>query len=182
MLNGWRLRDTWLVQLVLYHWATTNRKPPTLTILYMYCTGGTESCIQQSLSMCCQNPVRDWLQILSIRKEPMLSGFLGLNRLRKPLSTGGWWLCGYHSPVVRFPATSLVCFHFTLFTSKNIKMWDESSKLLHCDFTILFPSEDEYTIKFCSCCVKVCQQQQSLHTLLLNMFLSSCVAVDWTQH
>ena len=41
MLNGWRLRDTWLVQLVLYHWATTNGKPPTLTILYMYCTGGT---------------------------------------------------------------------------------------------------------------------------------------------
>ena len=62
MLNGWRLRDTWLVQLVLYHWATTNGKPSTLTILYMYCTGGTESCIQQSLSMCCQNPVRDWLR------------------------------------------------------------------------------------------------------------------------
>ena len=118
-------------------------------------------------------------KILSIRKEPMLSGFLGLNRLRKPLSTGGWWLSGCHSPVVWFPATSLVCFHFTLFTSKTSKCETRVLSCWHCDFTISFPSEDEYTIKFCSCCVKVCQQQQSL---LLNMFLNNCVEIDWTQH
>ena len=27
---------------VFYHWAMTNRKPPALTILYLYCTGGAE--------------------------------------------------------------------------------------------------------------------------------------------
>ena len=47
---------------MLYHWATTAGRPPTLTILYAYCTGGTE-CLShtpswQPLSMCRQNSVR----------------------------------------------------------------------------------------------------------------------------
>ena len=32
----------WLEPPVLCHWATTTGQPPTLTILYVYCTGGTE--------------------------------------------------------------------------------------------------------------------------------------------
>ena len=35
-------QDTWLEPPVLCHWATTTGQPPALTILYMYCTGGTE--------------------------------------------------------------------------------------------------------------------------------------------
>ena len=43
-----------LVQSVLCHWATTTRQPPTLTILYMYCTDGTEylSRTPDSYSVC----------------------------------------------------------------------------------------------------------------------------------
>ena len=53
-------------------------QPPVLTILYMYCTGGTE-CLSRtpgSHSVCAvRTPLGvDW-KILSIRKEPMLSGF-----------------------------------------------------------------------------------------------------------
>ena len=54
-------------------------QPPTLTILYVYCTGGTE-CLNRtpgSHSVCA---VRTLLEvdrnIFSIRKEPMLSGSL----------------------------------------------------------------------------------------------------------
>ena len=32
----------WLEPPLLCHWATTTGQPPTLTIFYMYCTGGTE--------------------------------------------------------------------------------------------------------------------------------------------
>ena len=32
----------WLEPPVLCHWTTTAGQPPTLTILHMYCTGGTE--------------------------------------------------------------------------------------------------------------------------------------------
>ena len=32
----------WVELLVLCHWAMTAWQPPALTILYMYCTGGTE--------------------------------------------------------------------------------------------------------------------------------------------
>ena len=35
-------RHLWLESPVLCHWAMTAGRPPTLTILYMYCTGGTE--------------------------------------------------------------------------------------------------------------------------------------------
>ena len=35
-------RHLWLEPPGLCHWAMTARQPPTLTILYMYCKGGTE--------------------------------------------------------------------------------------------------------------------------------------------
>ena len=44
----------WLEPPVLCYWATTTGQPPALTILYMYCTGGTE-CLRHipgSLSVC----------------------------------------------------------------------------------------------------------------------------------
>ena len=72
----------WLEPPVLCHWATATRQPPTLTILYMYCAGGTEclSCTPGSHSVCAvRSPLGVDRQILSIRKEPILSGFLTLN-------------------------------------------------------------------------------------------------------
>ena len=67
----------WLEPPVLCHWATTAGWPPTLTILYIYCTGGTEylSHTPGSHSVCAVRTLLgvDW-KILSIRKEPMLSG------------------------------------------------------------------------------------------------------------
>ena len=46
MWKGWqcqnRTQDTWLEPPVLCHWATVTKQPPALTILYVYCTGGTE--------------------------------------------------------------------------------------------------------------------------------------------
>ena len=63
---------------VLCHWATTAGQPPTLTILYMHCTGGTE-CLSHtpaSHSVCAvRTPLGVDRKILSVRKEPMLSGF-----------------------------------------------------------------------------------------------------------
>ena len=60
----------------------TARQVTTLTILYVYCTGGTE-CLSHtpgSHSVCA---IRLQLEvdqkIFSVRKEPMLSGFLTLN-------------------------------------------------------------------------------------------------------
>ena len=67
---------------MLCHWATTTGQPPAPTILYMYCTGATEilqSHTWQPLSMCHQNSTRGWPKILTIRREPMMSGFFGLN-------------------------------------------------------------------------------------------------------
>ena len=64
--------------------ATELRQPDNhhLTILYMYCTGGTE-CLSRtpgSHSVCAvRTPLGVDRKILSIRKEPMLSGFLTLN-------------------------------------------------------------------------------------------------------
>ena len=37
-----RTQHTWLELPVLCHWATTAGQPPSLTIIYVYCTGGTE--------------------------------------------------------------------------------------------------------------------------------------------
>ena len=75
-------QDTWLEPPVLCHWATATGQPPALTILYMYCTGGTE-CLSRtpgSHSVCAiRTPLEVDRKILSIRKESMLSGFLTLN-------------------------------------------------------------------------------------------------------
>ena len=76
-----KLGHLWLEPPVLCHLALTAGQPPTLTILYMYCTDGTEclSGTPVSHSVCAVRTrlVVDW-KILSIRKEPMLSCFLTL--------------------------------------------------------------------------------------------------------
>ena len=49
--------ELWLELPVVFHLATTAGQPPALTILYIYCTGGTEvpqSHTLQPLSMCHQ--------------------------------------------------------------------------------------------------------------------------------
>ena len=66
-------------------WAATARRPPTFTILYMFCTGGTEchSRTPDSHSVCAvRTPLGVDRKILSIRKEYMLSGFFTLNAQR----------------------------------------------------------------------------------------------------
>ena len=72
----------WLEPPVLCHWATTAGQPPALTILYMYCTSGTE-CLSHTPGSHPACAIRTLLgvdrKILSIRKEPMLSGLLTLN-------------------------------------------------------------------------------------------------------
>ena len=77
-----RTQDTCLDPPVLCHWATTDGQPPTLTILYMYCTDGAE-CLSRtpgSHSACVvRTPSGVNRKIVSVRKEPMLSGFLTLN-------------------------------------------------------------------------------------------------------
>ena len=66
--SRWELNPgyLWLEQPVLCHWPITARQSPTLTILYMYCTGGTKCLTHthtwQPLSMCHQNSVRGWLE------------------------------------------------------------------------------------------------------------------------
>ena len=67
---------------VLCQWAMATGQPPTFTILYMYCTGGTEclSRIPRTHSVCAITTQLGVDQkILSIRKELILSGFLTLN-------------------------------------------------------------------------------------------------------
>ena len=72
----------WLEPLVLCHWATEARQSPTLTILYMYCAGGTE-CLSRtpgSHSVCAiRTPVRGQPYNSLHQEKPMLSGFLTLN-------------------------------------------------------------------------------------------------------
>ena len=84
----------WLEPPVLCHWATTAGQPPTLTILYIYCTGGTE-CLSRthgSHSVCAvRTPLGVDRKILSIRKEPMLSGFLTLKAQSILPHTGNKW-------------------------------------------------------------------------------------------
>ena len=67
----------------------TAGQPPTLTILYMYCTGGTD-CLSRTpgiYSVCAiRTQLRVNLKIPSIRKEPMLSG---LSHSKCWVSTGG---------------------------------------------------------------------------------------------
>ena len=75
----------WLEPPMLCHWAMTAGQPPAITILYMYCTGGTEclSHTPSNHSVCTVCTITTLLginrKILSIRREPMLSGFLTLN-------------------------------------------------------------------------------------------------------
>ena len=67
----------WLEPPVLCHWSTTASRPPTLTILYVYWADGTEclSCTSGSDPACAvRTPLGVDRKILSIRKEPMLSG------------------------------------------------------------------------------------------------------------
>ena len=71
---------------MLCHWATTAGQPPTLTILYAlhrwYWNSQTHT-----LRVCHQNSIMGWPEILSIRKEPMLSDLLTLN-VRLPATAG----------------------------------------------------------------------------------------------
>ena len=87
----------WLESPVLYYWAMTAGQPPTLTILYMYCTGGTE-CLTRtpgSRSVCAlRTQFGINRKILSVRKEPMLSGFLTLNAKSILLKKWIWMLWG----------------------------------------------------------------------------------------
>ena len=65
-------------------------QPPTLTILYMYCTGGTEclSCTPGSHSACAIRTLLGFdRKILSIRKEPMPCASTSV------LFTSGCWHC-----------------------------------------------------------------------------------------
>ena len=72
----------------------TTRWPPTLTILYMYCTVGTEchSHTPGSHSVCVvRTPLGvDW-KIFSSGKKPMLSGFPTLNAQSTLPHTGNEW-------------------------------------------------------------------------------------------
>ena len=80
---------------VLYHWATTAKQPPTLTIVYMYCMGGTDnpSRTPGSHSVCAVRTLLrvNW-RIIFIRKEPMLSGFLTLNSQSILPHVGNKWV------------------------------------------------------------------------------------------
>ena len=68
----------WLEAPVFCHLATIAGQPPTLTILYMYCSGGTE-CLSHtpgSHSVCAvRTPLGVNWKILSVRKKLMLSAF-----------------------------------------------------------------------------------------------------------
>ena len=72
----------WLEPPVVCHRATTAGKPPTLIILYMCCTGGTE-CLSRTPGRHSVCAIRTLLgvdrKILPIRKEPVQSGFLTPN-------------------------------------------------------------------------------------------------------
>ena len=60
------------MQPVLCHWTATNGRPPLLTIIYIYCTGGIEMPqlhIWQPLSICHQNPLRNWPENSLHREE-----------------------------------------------------------------------------------------------------------------
>ena len=78
--SRWELNPghLWLEPPVFCHLATISGQPPTLTILYIYCSGGTE-CLSRtpgSHSVCAvRTPLGVNRKILSVRKEPMLSVF-----------------------------------------------------------------------------------------------------------
>ena len=90
-----QIQDTWLVQPVLCHWATTTRQPPAPTILYMYCTGGTEMPqlhTRQPPSMCCQNSIRG--QPENSLLQPLFSLFQPLMKFWQHMLGGCWVAAG----------------------------------------------------------------------------------------
>ena len=88
-------RHLWLEPPVLCHWATTVGWPLTFTILYIYCTGGTE-CLSHTPGSHSACAVRILLgvdqKILSIKIESMLSEFLILNAQRILPHAGNRWI------------------------------------------------------------------------------------------
>ena len=85
----------WLEPPVLCHWATTAGQPPTLTILYMYCTGGTE-CLSRTPgnhSVCAVTELRAALVTLATFQFIALSlcSYVNsLNVLSRILFTVNW--------------------------------------------------------------------------------------------
>ena len=97
----------WLQPPVFCHWATSAEQPPTPTILYMYCTGGTQ-CLSHtpgSHSVCAIKTPLGVDQKIGVRKTTQ-HGFYpdGENFPVNPYSTtcaihimqdcGGWWWSG----------------------------------------------------------------------------------------
>ena len=126
-------QDTWLVQPVLCHWATTTGQPPAPTILYMYCIGGIEmplSHTRQPLLSELRTLLRIDQKILSIRRE-FSSKFWWLTTCAVHIEDcWGWWLSGCHSSVAEHwlhkPGVVLGLiagdcwpFHFPLFLPQN---------------------------------------------------------------
>ena len=159
----------------------------------MYCTSGTE-CLSRtpgSHSVCAvRTPLGVDRKILSIRKEPMLSGLLTLNTAgcaTEAFSTtcavhiedcGGWWLSGCCGSVaehwrlkpevswVRLPATAgfFTFLYFRLITSKFIYFQREARCSEHWEVGII---PKEVLLMGCS----------SSLSLELNLF--SCLRQCW---
>ena len=108
-------QNTWLV---LCHWATTAGQPPALTVLSMYCTGGTEmpqSHTRQPLSMCRQNPVGGWPES-SLHQERTHAEWFSLSRTLASCKENlhvwgenrGKWK-GWQSPAIKPRTPGLCC-------------------------------------------------------------------------
>ena len=69
---------------MLCHLATTTRQPPAPTILYVYCTGGTEcfTVVHLTVTQHVPSDFAEW-KTLSITREVMLSGFYHSKHLEK---------------------------------------------------------------------------------------------------
>ena len=86
----------WLEPPVLCHWATTAGQPPTLTILYVYCTGGTKCSVTHLATtqyVLSQNSVRAALATLATFQFIALSlcSYVNsLNVLSRILFTVNW--------------------------------------------------------------------------------------------
>ena len=84
--------------------ATESRQPDNLTILYIYCTGGTkvpQSHTRQLLGMCRQNSIRG--------RQPILSDFLRLSKhWTKKITQNGFSLDGENFLVDRTVLTSIL--------------------------------------------------------------------------
>ena len=104
----------WLELPALCHWATTPGQPPTLTILYMYCTGGTEclSCTSGSLSWVCK--VRTRLGLPPSGEDPC--SVVSHSKLSEHLAS-----CWQLKPEVSWVWLRRT-FHFPLFLPRNIQI------------------------------------------------------------